>query len=173
MHSKAGLCWACHTCSRTALAVRRTANFECSFGVTVTSLTYQNETHPPQIYLGYAGKYRKPCRSAASCQICCPMKSDHSLFNKIAFSDSQTLITASACLQLGIVPFAGVDIAAFEIFKEHLLHRYEGDPPPLAILGAGMMSSSIAQFASYPLALVRTRLQVRYRHLPWFLNQLQ
>lgn len=64
------------------------------------------------------------------------------------------------CMQLGIIPFAGVDIAAFEIFKENLLIRYHGDPPPLAILGAGMMSSSIAQFASYPLALVRTRLQV-------------
>ena len=69
-----------------------------------------------------------------------------------------------ACLQLGIVPFAGVDIAAFEIFKEHLLNRYHGDPPPFAILGAGMMSSSIAQFASYPLALVRTRLQVSKNH---------
>ena len=69
-------------------------------------------------------------------------------------------------LQLGIVPFAGVDIAAFEILKEKLLHRYEGDPPPLAILGAGMLSSSIAQFASYPLALVRTRLQVGLLLLP-------
>ncbi len=66
------------------------------------------------------------------------------------------------CAQLGIIPFAGVDIAAFEILKEHLLFRYHGDPPPLAILGAGMMSSSIAQFASYPLALVRTRLQVSH-----------
>lgn len=82
------------------------------------------------------------------------------------FSSCSSLNTASAWLQLGIIPFAGVDIAAFEIFKEHLLHRYEGDPPPLAILGAGMMSSSIAQFASYPLALVRTRLQVRSLHLP-------
>ena len=67
----------------------------------------------------------------------------------------------SVCMQLGIIPFAGVDIAAFEIFKEQLLFRYHGDPPPMAILGAGMMSSSIAQFVSYPLALVRTRLQVR------------
>jgi solute carrier family 25 (mitochondrial phosphate transporter), member 23/24/25/41 len=29
------------------------------------------------------------------------------------------------------------------------------------ILGAGMLSSSVAQFASYPLALVRTRLQAQ------------
>ena len=49
----------------------------------------------------------------------------------------------------------------FELLKEHLLERYDGMPPPWAILGAGMTSSSIAQFASYPLALVRTRMQVR------------
>lgn len=34
----------------------------------------------------------------------------------------------------------------------------------LAIPGAGMTSSSVAQFASYPLALVRTRMQVL---IPW------
>ena len=34
-------------------------------------------------------------------------------------------------------------------------------PPPQYILCAGMCSSSIAQFAAYPLALVRTRLQAQ------------
>ena len=62
--------------------------------------------------------------------------------------------------QIGILPYAGVDIATFEILKEELLEQYQGTPPPFAILGAGMVSSSIAQFVSYPLALVRTRLQV-------------
>ncbi|KAK9809183.1 hypothetical protein WJX72_010986 [[Myrmecia] bisecta] len=62
---------------------------------------------------------------------------------------------------IGIVPYAGVDIATFEILKEHLLDVYDGNPPPASILCAGMMSSSIAQFASYPLALVRTRLQAQ------------
>jgi hypothetical protein len=48
----------------------------------------------------------------------------------------------------------------FELFKEELLLRYDGDPPHVAIVGAGMLSSSIAQVVSYPLALIRTRLQV-------------
>lgn len=68
--------------------------------------------------------------------------------------------------QIGILPYAGVDIAAFEMLKEHMLERYDGAPPPLAILGAGMVSSTIAQFASYPLALVRTRLQVKSLRAP-------
>lgn len=62
---------------------------------------------------------------------------------------------------LGILPYAGVDITCFELLKEQLLDTYDGKPPPQMILGAGMLSSSVAQFASYPLALVRTRLQAQ------------
>ncbi len=57
------------------------------------------------------------------------------------------------------MPYAGVDIATFEILKERLVDAHDGRPPPAAIFGAGMLSSCFAQFVSYPLALVRTRLQ--------------
>jgi solute carrier family 25 phosphate transporter 23/24/25/41 len=63
--------------------------------------------------------------------------------------------------QCGILPYAGVDICLFELFKDMLLERYDGEPPHVAIVGTGMASSSIAQFVSYPLALVRTRLQAQ------------
>ena len=53
-----------------------------------------------------------------------------------------------------------MDIACFEIMKERLVESHDGRPPPAAIFGAGMLSSCFAQFVSYPLALVRTRLQV-------------
>eukprot|EP00884_Botryococcus_braunii_P002622 jgi/Botrbrau1/12360/Bobra.0239s0009.2 len=62
---------------------------------------------------------------------------------------------------IGILPYAGVDIAVFEILKEKLLDAYDGHPSPFGILSAGMVSSSAAQFVSYPLALVRTRLQAQ------------
>lgn len=61
----------------------------------------------------------------------------------------------------GILPYAGTDIALFEILNERLHDKYDGDPPHLAIIGAGMASSVFAQFVSYPLALVRTRLQAQ------------
>lgn len=63
--------------------------------------------------------------------------------------------------QCGILPYAGCDIALFEILNERLHARYDGRPPHLAIVGAGMVSSVVAQFVSYPLALVRTRLQAQ------------
>lgn len=61
----------------------------------------------------------------------------------------------------GILPYAGVDIVLFETLKAELLERHGGSLPDLAVLGAGMASSVIAQFVSYPLALVRTRLQAQ------------
>ncbi|KAI8465084.1 MAG: mitochondrial substrate carrier [Monoraphidium minutum] len=61
----------------------------------------------------------------------------------------------------GILPYAGTDIALFEMLNEHLHDTYDGEPPHLAIIGAGMASSVFAQFVSYPLALVRTRLQAQ------------
>ncbi len=62
---------------------------------------------------------------------------------------------------MGILPYAGVDITVFELLKEHLLDQYDGMPPAHSILCAGMLSSSLAQFSAYPLALVRTRLQAQ------------
>mmetsp|Transcript_21240 Transcript_21240/g.59056 ORF Transcript_21240/g.59056 Transcript_21240/m.59056 type:complete len:311 (-) Transcript_21240:248-1180(-) len=62
---------------------------------------------------------------------------------------------------IGILPYAGVDITTFEVLKDILLDHYEGRPPTSSILVAGMLSSSLAQFVSYPLALVRTRMQVQ------------
>ncbi|KAJ9523579.1 hypothetical protein QJQ45_007255 [Haematococcus lacustris] len=65
---------------------------------------------------------------------------------------------------IGILPYAGVDIALFEILKQTLFERAEaeGRPPPhFTLLVAGMVSSSIAQVVSYPLALIRTRLQAQ------------
>ncbi|WIA17421.1 hypothetical protein OEZ85_014273 [Tetradesmus obliquus] len=61
----------------------------------------------------------------------------------------------------GILPYAGVDICLFELLKDGLLQRYDGEPPHIAIVGTGMASSSVAQLVSYPLALVRTRLQAQ------------
>ncbi|PNH08158.1 Calcium-binding mitochondrial carrier protein SCaMC-2-A, partial [Tetrabaena socialis] len=46
---------------------------------------------------------------------------------------------------IGILPFAGMDIALFEVFKDGMYERYDGRPPNMGIVVAGMLSSSIAQ----------------------------
>uniref|UniRef100_A0A915CFN2 EF-hand domain-containing protein n=1 Tax=Parascaris univalens TaxID=6257 RepID=A0A915CFN2_PARUN len=64
---------------------------------------------------------------------------------------------------LGIIPYAGIDLAIYETLKS-LYVRYQQDstePGVLALLACGTCSSTCGQLASYPLALIRTRLQAR------------
>ncbi|CAD5229607.1 unnamed protein product [Bursaphelenchus okinawaensis] len=63
---------------------------------------------------------------------------------------------------LGIIPYAGIDLAIYETLKGYYLQHYQvSDPGVLALLACGTCSSTCGQLASYPLALIRTRLQAR------------
>lgn len=69
---------------------------------------------------------------------------------------------------LGIIPYAGIDLAVYETLKRSYLKQHERDegrklPPNEAqiyiLLACGAISSSCGQLVSYPLALIRTKLQ--------------
>ncbi|XP_077370081.1 mitochondrial adenyl nucleotide antiporter SLC25A24-like isoform X1 [Festucalex cinctus] len=65
---------------------------------------------------------------------------------------------------LGIIPYAGIDLAVYESLKNAWLSYHTKDsanPGVLVLLGCGTISSTCGQLASYPLALVRTRMQAR------------
>ncbi|VDM79038.1 unnamed protein product [Strongylus vulgaris] len=64
---------------------------------------------------------------------------------------------------LGIIPYAGIDLAIYETLKKLYVRRHNGgaEPGVIALLACGTCSSTCGQLASYPLALVRTRLQAR------------
>uniref|UniRef100_A0A8C2IL97 Solute carrier family 25 member 23a n=1 Tax=Cyprinus carpio TaxID=7962 RepID=A0A8C2IL97_CYPCA len=65
---------------------------------------------------------------------------------------------------LGIIPYAGIDLAVYETLKNAWLQRHtEGSPHPgvLVLVGCGTVSSTCGQLASYPLALIRTRMQAQ------------
>ncbi|XP_030630200.1 calcium-binding mitochondrial carrier protein SCaMC-1-like [Chanos chanos] len=65
---------------------------------------------------------------------------------------------------LGIIPYAGIDLAVYESLKNAWLSRYAKDtanPGVTVLLGCGTISSTCGQLASYPLALVRTRMQAQ------------
>uniref|UniRef100_H3CCC9 Solute carrier family 25 member 24 n=1 Tax=Tetraodon nigroviridis TaxID=99883 RepID=H3CCC9_TETNG len=65
---------------------------------------------------------------------------------------------------LGIIPYAGIDLAIYESLKNLWLSKYAKDtanPGILVLLGCGTISSSCGQVASYPLALIRTRMQAQ------------
>uniref|UniRef100_A0A3P9KRE2 EF-hand domain-containing protein n=1 Tax=Oryzias latipes TaxID=8090 RepID=A0A3P9KRE2_ORYLA len=65
---------------------------------------------------------------------------------------------------LGIIPYAGIDLAVYETLKNTYLQRngaHSADPGVLVLLACGTVSSTCGQLASYPLALVRTRMQAQ------------
>ncbi|UYV68237.1 SLC25A25 [Cordylochernes scorpioides] len=63
---------------------------------------------------------------------------------------------------IGIMPYAGIDLAIYETMKNTYTSRHAisaSDPSITLVLACGTISSACGQLASYPLALVRTRLQ--------------
>jgi hypothetical protein len=66
---------------------------------------------------------------------------------------------------IGIVPFAGIDLAVNSALREfatkQLEKRKDVHVPSVAVmLGCGMISSTSAMLVTFPLGLIRTRLQV-------------
>ncbi|XP_061576742.1 calcium-binding mitochondrial carrier protein SCaMC-2-like [Cololabis saira] len=66
---------------------------------------------------------------------------------------------------VGILPYAGIDLAVYETLKNWWLQRRSAadgpNPGVFVLLACGTTSSTCGQLASYPLALVRTRMQAQ------------
>ncbi|XP_076891947.1 calcium-dependent mitochondrial ATP-magnesium/phosphate carrier protein 3-like [Bidens hawaiensis] len=62
---------------------------------------------------------------------------------------------------LGIIPYAGIDLAVYETLKE-MSKTYifvDSEPGPLAQLGCGTVSGALGATCVYPLQVIRTRMQ--------------
>ncbi|KAJ9132905.1 hypothetical protein P3X46_033725 [Hevea brasiliensis] len=64
---------------------------------------------------------------------------------------------------LGMIPYAGIDLAAYETLKDmskkYILH--DSEPGPLVQLGCGTLSGALGATCVYPLQVVRTRMQAQ------------
>ncbi|VDM20617.1 unnamed protein product, partial [Wuchereria bancrofti] len=62
---------------------------------------------------------------------------------------------------IGIIPYAGIDLAIYETLKSYYVNNYNAHPVRdiVALPVCGACSSICGMLASYPFALVRTRLQ--------------
>lgn len=61
---------------------------------------------------------------------------------------------------MGIIPYAGIDLTVYETLKKEYATRHPNEDPGIAVLLlCGTTSSTAGQLASYPLALVRTKMQ--------------
>ncbi|XP_052175554.1 calcium-dependent mitochondrial ATP-magnesium/phosphate carrier protein 3-like isoform X2 [Diospyros lotus] len=69
---------------------------------------------------------------------------------------------------LGIIPYSGIDFAAYEALKD-MSKRYfpqDTEPGPLVHLGCGMVSGAVGATCVYPLQVIRTRLQAQRCNSP-------
>lgn len=67
---------------------------------------------------------------------------------------------------LGIIPYAGIDLAVYETLKNKYLRAHENEQPSFwLLLACGSASSTLGQVCSYPLALIRTRLQAQGKNI--------
>lgn len=60
---------------------------------------------------------------------------------------------------MGVVPYAGFSFFTYETLKEYHQKKYGGGPDPLSRLVYGAVAGLIGQSASYPLDIVRRRMQ--------------
>ncbi|XP_058281105.1 mitochondrial carrier protein SCaMC-3L isoform X1 [Hylobates moloch] len=69
---------------------------------------------------------------------------------------------------LGIIPYACTDLAVYEMLQCFWLKsgRDMGDPSGLVSLSSVTLSTTCGQMASYPLTLVRTRMQAQGQPVP-------
>lgn len=64
---------------------------------------------------------------------------------------------------LGMIPYAGIDLAAYETLKDlsktYILH--DNEPGPIVQLGCGTISGALGATCVYPLQVIRTRMQAQ------------
>ncbi|XP_039124812.1 calcium-dependent mitochondrial ATP-magnesium/phosphate carrier protein 3-like [Dioscorea cayenensis subsp. rotundata] len=62
---------------------------------------------------------------------------------------------------LGIIPYAGIDLAAYETLKDMSRAYLNTEPGPLVQLGCGTVSGALGATCVYPLQVIRTRMQAQ------------
>jgi solute carrier family 25 phosphate transporter 23/24/25/41 len=63
---------------------------------------------------------------------------------------------------VGIIPYAGIDLMMSSMLRDACVRYYDAsrrEPGPLTMLGVGVLSGTAAMTLTYPIGLVRTRLQ--------------
>lgn len=63
---------------------------------------------------------------------------------------------------LGVLPYAGIDLALYETLKKYLgAEKTNKHPNSMVLLVCGAVSSSVGQIITYPCSLIRTRIQAQ------------
>ncbi|XP_072421575.1 mitochondrial adenyl nucleotide antiporter SLC25A23-like [Chiloscyllium punctatum] len=116
-------------------------------GVTAQTIVYPMEVLKTRLALGHTGEYKGIMDCARIL---------------IKNEGISALYVGYIPNLLGIIPYAGIELTVYESVKKAYCQRYgqnPSDPGIIVHLGCGTISSTCGQLGSYPLALVRTKMQ--------------
>jgi solute carrier family 25 phosphate transporter 23/24/25/41 len=115
-------------------------------GVIAQTTIYPMEVLKTRLALGSTGQYRG---MGDCCRQILAREGPRALYRGITPS------------LVGVIPYAGIDLAVYETLKNMYQSHVSQEPSWLVPLACGTVSSTCGQLASYPLSLVRTRLQAQ------------
>ncbi|XP_032906193.1 calcium-binding mitochondrial carrier protein SCaMC-2-A-like [Amblyraja radiata] len=116
-------------------------------GVTAQTIVYPMEVLKTRLALGYTGQYKgiNDCMRII-----------------IKIEGLTALYRGYFPNLLGIIPYAGIELTVYESSKKAYCQKYgqsPNDPGMFIHLGCGTISSTCGLLGSYPLALLRTKMQ--------------
>ncbi|XP_072888925.1 mitochondrial adenyl nucleotide antiporter SLC25A24-like [Hemitrygon akajei] len=118
-------------------------------GVTAQTIIYPMEVMKTRLALGNTGQYK----GFGDC------------LNTIVKNEGfYSLYRGYLPNLFGIIPYAGIELTVYEVLKKAYCQRYSEDPTEPGVfihLGCGTISSTCGQLGSYPLALIRTKMQAQ------------
>jgi solute carrier family 25 protein 42 len=113
-------------------------------GMTATTLTYPLDMARARMAITKATFY----------------KSLYQTFHSILFNEGPLkLYRGLVPTLLGVFPYAGSSFFTYETLKDFYRKRYKEQPTPLAKLVSGALAGLVGQSFSYPLDVVRRRMQ--------------
>lgn len=86
----------------------------------------------------------------------------HCLRKTVADEGFRALYKGSPTSVAGIIPYAGIDLCSNSIMKEYMARYYQSrgqEPGVWVVITSGILSSSLGMVCTYPINLIRTRLQ--------------
>ncbi|XP_072133828.1 mitochondrial adenyl nucleotide antiporter SLC25A24-like [Mobula birostris] len=118
-------------------------------GVTAQTIIYPMEVIKTRLALGNTGQY----------------KGFRNCLNTIIKNEGLSSLYRGYLPNLfGIIPYAGIELTVYEVLKKAYCQRYSEEPnePGVFIhLGCGTISCTCGQLGSYPLALIKTKMQAQ------------
>ena len=140
-----------HKANRESIATRFAAG--ATAGMIGQAVVYPLDVIKTRLSASETGLYRHELRYGGML--------GHVVRRMLKYEGWRSLYKGMGISLVGMIPYAGLDLMLFESLKIKYSVVYDAPPPWHTMLGLGCLSSVVAQTVTYPLGVVRMRLQAQ------------